>query len=76
MDEFLKFFEVAPAWATLAFIVVMLVKKNPFDKLVGGGIKIEDIEKIVAERVNSVKDEVKTDIRELRAIIIKHIEKD
>lgn len=79
--EYLDFFRVAPQWATLIILGALVIKKVDFNKMFGRQlppetifVKRDDCHSHIDRLVDSMK-EIKDDIRDVRAIIIKHIEK-
>lgn len=79
--EWLDFFRIAPQWATLLILGMFFIKQNPLSKLFGREksyieyVKREDCHSHV-DALKTTMTEIKEDIKELRATIIKHIDKE
>lgn len=79
--EYLEFFKTAPQWATLIILGALVIKKVDFNRFFGRQlppetifVKREDCHSHIDNLMESMK-EIKDDIKDVRAIIIKHIEK-
>jgi hypothetical protein len=76
VENALEFFKVAPQWATLLILGALLIKKLP-DKLVGGGALLKPEDFVTHDKfcgIESAINSFRDDVKELRAIMIKHIE--
>lgn len=79
--EYIQFFQIAPAWATLLILGILALRKMDFNKMFGRQmppepifVRREDCHKHIDDLMGCVKG-IKDDIREVRATILKHIEK-